>query len=509
MSTTRAQHNTATLLIVFLFAVLASVSVILLFNGDRLVKLAVVGGMFFPLVLYVSGNPRLFFLIGLVFTAPLALSINFKTLIHIGGAPSYAVDLSDFFLVPLIVFQLRDAIRGYGPRWVFPTLNYWWLGLIALGFVAIMIGPLRNLPGFETLKMVKGMLLFVVIVNECKRVKQIQFVILSLAAGLCVQIFVGFVQFILKRDLGLQALGEASSDAIKGANLGVYLTQDSVYRISSLMGHPNLLSAYLAFLIPIFIALLFSNYRTWLKVCIMVLIAAAIITLVMTLSRSGWAAFGVAFLVLLTITSFDKYIRQKFKAIRWAMITLTALGGLIISGPIIQRFTQSDGGALDFRFEFMIVAAKMVEAKPFLGFGINTFVYNMAPYTKYGNTASLIKAFGDHWPAVHNIYLLVWSEQGTVGLILFLGFHFHVFRIYRQNSKFKLQSQLHAINIGIICGFIALMIDGMASFYLRVPAATRVFWVVMAVLVAINIWNKRNAYLQYNQKQNEKINLKT
>lgn len=492
MKSALLKRHAFVLTIVIFFAILAASASILLINGDKLVKVAVVGGIFFPLILFLSGNPRLFFLVGLVLAAPLGLSINFKTLIHIGGAPSYSVDLADFFLFPLVIFQIRDAITGYYRHWSFPTLNYWWLGLIALGLLNIAIGPLRHLPGFEVMRMVKCMILFVVVVNECKRIKQINYVVIALAAGMCMQVAVGVAQFVFKRSLGLQALGEASSEATKGANLGVYLTENAVYRIGALMGHPNLLSAYLALLLPIFIALFFCHYKRWVKAVLAMIIAGGLMALVFTLSRSGWISFAAAFLTLITLSAFDGHIRAKYRAIRVFMIAGTVVAGLVVSGPIIQRITKSDAGAVDFRFEFMVVAAKMIEAKPLVGFGLNTFVYHMAPYTKYQNAAGLQKVFGEHWPAVHNTYLLVWSEQGTIGMVLFLGFLLHVFKIYRQNRRYRINEFTHALNLGIICGFIAILIDGMASFFIRVPAPGRVFWIVMALLVAINLWNRRN-----------------
>ncbi len=492
MKSALLKRQAAIVAIVLFFAILAAAASILLINGDKLVKVAVVGGIFFPLVLYLSGNPRLFFLVGLVLAAPLGLSINFKTLIHIGGAPSYSVDLADFFLFPLVIFQIRDVIIGHYRDWSFPSINYWWLGLISLGLLNIAMGPLRHLHGFEVMRMVKCMILFVVVVNECKRIKQINYVVIALAAGMCLQVAVGVAQFLLKRSLGLQALGEASSEATKGANLGVYLTENAVYRIGALMGHPNLLSAYLALLLPIFIALFFCHYKRWVKGVLALVIAGGLMALVFTLSRSGWISFAAAFLMLITLSAFDGHIRSKYRAIRVFMIAGTVVAGLAVSGPIIQRITKSDAGAVDFRFEFMVVAVKMVEAKPLLGFGLNTFVYHMAPYTKYQNAAGLQKVFGEHWPAVHNTYLLVWSEQGTLGLVFFIGFLIHVFKVYRQNRRYRVNEFTHALNLGIICGFVAILIDGMASFFIRVPAPGRVFWIVMALLVAINIWNRRN-----------------
>ncbi|MEM7363051.1 MAG: O-antigen ligase family protein [Pseudomonadota bacterium] len=476
-----AKIKAASLFVILAGGLIAGLIVSVGFTAEsRIIKFALLGGILMPLVILMSGNQRLFFLVGLILAAPLGLSLNFLTIIHIGGSPSYSIDLTDFFLVPLLVFILRDLFTGKRSAIRIPSIGWWWAGLIVLGIMSMVIGPLRNLTGYEVLRMVKGLLILFVIVNECVRRRHFVWVLLALAAGLWLQILVGLVQFVIRRDLGLQALGEAAPEAIAGANLGVYLTTGSVFRVSSLMGHPNLLSAYLALLLPIFIALLFTNLTRWVKIGITTMVLFGGIVLVITLSRSGWIAFAAAFIALLMFVFFESNLRKRHLALKGFFVVFAFSIALVASGPVIKRLTESDSGAVDFRYEFMGVAVRMIEARPVLGFGLNKFVYEMAPYTRYGSVQTLIDRFGEHWPAVHNIYLLVWSEQGTIGIILFLAFHIHLFRIGAQNLRYHLDPLMHAVNIGAMCGIVALLVDGMASFFIRVPASNRVFWIVVA-----------------------------
>ena len=59
-----------------------------------------------------------------------------------------------------------------------------------------------------------------------------------------------------------------------------------------------------------------------------------------------------------------------------------------------------------------------------------------------------------------------------------------------------------AVNMGAFCGIVSLLVDGMASFFIRVPAPNRVFWIVVALIVGINYWNKRN-YHHNNRKSDQ------
>lgn len=489
-------------LLCVLAALVATIAIVIIFGEtSRLYKLTAGAALAFPLVVYAFGNYRLFFLVGVILSVPLGLSINFMRLIHIGGAASYSIDLYDFFLLPLILFLIRDVVAGYREKILIPRICWWWVGLILLGVIDVILGPFRHLPAYEVVRTMKHLLLFIVIVNECRRIRHFEFVLLALALGLLLQVSVGYLEFIFKADLGLQALGETAAEAIEGTNLGAYGVDVGVYRVGGLMGHPNLFGAYLAILLPIFIALLFTRYNWLVKVGILFVIAAGSIALYLTLSRSGWISFGAAFLMLLLIMTINRFQRPRHLALKGFLVMFTLVIALAASGPILKRLTQSHEGALDFRFEWMQVAMRMVLDKPALGFGLNTSVYYLAPYTSYGSAAAMNERFGYNWPPVHNTYLLIWSEQGTIGLLLFLGFHVHLFKIAYRNMRYYVDERMHSINIGASCGMFALVIDSMASFFIRVPPSGRMFWVVVALIVGIYYWNQAN--FQFRQAARE------
>lgn len=473
-------------------AIWAAVAIVIIFNAGKLTAIAVLSMTLFPLVLYLSGNPRLFLLFGLVCAAPLGLSLNFGRIIHIGGSPSFSIDLMDFFLIPLLMFLARDYSRGYRSDFRLPPVALIWLGMILLGTLSVVLGPYHTISAFEVARMLKHLLLFLVIVNECVRVKHFEHVLYALLTGVSLQILIGIAQFTLKRDLGLQALGEAAPDSILGANLGVYLTEGAVYRIGGLMGHPNLLAAYLALLLPIFLASTLSSYGGKVKTALIVVSAMGLIELVLTLSRSGWAAFAAAFACLLIITFTNRYIRTRFFVAKVSLAIASFMGLILGSGPVLRRILQSDSGALDFRWEWMGVAWRMVEARPFLGFGLNTFEYQMVPYTPEQSVSALLDRFGEVWPPVHNIYLLIWAEQGTLGFLLFAAFHVAVLMTALRNLRTYVNDKLFAMNVGCLCGFVALMVDGMASFFMRVPGPGRIYWLIVALIVAIRYWNRYN-----------------
>lgn len=478
-----------------LVAAWAATLTLTLFTAGKLYSVPMILGSLFPLVLAFSRNPRAILFFCMVFTAGLGLSINFATRIHIGGAPSYSIDLMDFFLLGMILLLLRDYAQGYRSDFRWSSISLWWLGMIALGMLDLLRGHMRELNAFEILRMLKCWVLFLVIVNECVREREFERVILALGAGVALNVLVAFLQFALRRDLDLQALGEPAADATLGANYGVYLSAGSAYRVGALMGHPNLLAAYLALLLPIFIGLLYARYSASRKWLFGILAALGGAALLLTLSRSGWAAFGLAMLLLLAVVFMHPAMLARNTNLKIAMVGICLLGALMAADTVVRRFSMSDPGATDFRSEWVVIAWKMVQERPVLGFGLNTFSFEFAPYSNE-SVATLMQKFGAVWPVVHNIYMLTWSEQGTVGMMLFIGLHINILIISAHNARKIISEKLFMLNVGCACGVLAVMLDGFSSFFIRVPASGRIFWIVMGLIVACGIWNERNAPLR-------------
>jgi putative inorganic carbon (hco3(-)) transporter len=477
---------------VLLCAGWAAALVIVAFSAPKLYSLPMIAATLLPVALYASRNPRLFMLVGAALTSVFGLSINFGQRVHMGGAPSIGIDLVDLFLLPLLIFLIRDRVVGLRRGYVLSTAAYWWMGLILLGLFNVLLGPFRGFATYEVVRMLKSLLIFFVIVNECVRERQIRHVAVALACGLALNVVVAVLQYVLRRDLGLQALGEAAAEAVKGANYGVYLDRSDVYRVSALVGHPNLYAAYLAMLLPLFTGLIFAARSLRERIALGVLTVAGTATLVLTLSRTGWAAYAASMLCLMLFLYFQPGLRERWNLLKWAITGVMIVAGVALSGPIILRFTASDSGALDFRYEWLGIAWQMIQDKPLLGWGLNSFSYQLEPYSPY-STSRMVETFGPVWPVVHNIYALVWSEQGTIGLVLFLGFNLHLLWLAWRNTRWGLSDLITMLNVGLFGAVVALLVDGIGSFFMRVPAPSKVFWVLAGLIVASHYWNVRTA----------------
>ncbi|BAV64972.1 O-antigen ligase family protein [Sphingobium cloacae] len=457
-------------------------------RGPALMAFAAAGG---TAALWACGNLRLACLWGVGLTAPLGIAKRFHPMPHMGGAGAYSIEIVDFFLVALALFQLRDRMRGEG-RLRFPPVAAWWSAMIALGLLSAVVAPMRQLALMETAQMAKSLALFLLLVNELVRVRKFLHLFAALCCGLLLQSAVGILQFAKKGDIGLQMLGEATMTTLEYANKATYMDGGATFRIGGLLGHPNMLAGFIALVAPMLLAMLMTRLSPPRKLAVAGVLGTALLALLLTLSRSGWLSFALAAPIVIFLMLRDRRSRRRAMATAAGTLVLGLAAALAAAPAIVRRFTQSDPGAVDFRWEWMGVAWGMVKDHPLLGVGLNSFVYHLPGRTEYGGAEGLTRTFGANWPVVHDIYLLIWAEQGTIGLACFLAMLATVLLTGLRNARDCADPLLHALSIGAMAGICANMVDGFGSFFLRQMPGARLFWIAAAIIAAARCWQRMN-----------------
>jgi O-antigen ligase len=460
--------------------------------GLRAPTLALIAGALLGAGVMACGNPRLACLWGVGLTAPIGIAKRFHPMPHMGGAGAYAIELVDLFLAALLLFQLRDAWRGARLRLRLPVEAYGAVGLILLGLLDALTGPYRQLALAETVQIAKSLLLALLLAGELTRVRRFFHLFAALCCGLAAQALIGIAQFVKKGDIGLQFLGEATRTTLDYANRATYMDGGATFRIGGLLGHPNILAGFIAMLAPMLLAVLMTRLRVRYRLALVALLLLALVALLLTLSRSGWLSFAVAVPLVVGLMLRDPVARRRALTLTTAMLALGLLAALATAPAIARRFTRSDPGAVDFRWEWMGVAWTMVQDHPLLGVGLNSFVQHLPGRTDHGGAEGLTRSFGANWPVVHDIYLLIWAEQGTVGLACFLLMAAMLLRTAWTNARRCADPALRALNAGALAGLCANLLDGLGSFFLRQMPGARLFWIMAGIIIATRLWQARN-----------------
>jgi O-antigen ligase len=183
--------------------------------------------------------------------------------------------------------------------------------------------------------------------------------------------------------------------------------------------------------------------------------------------------------------------RRQFLFARVAIFAGIVITAVAASPLILKRLYEADPTSVQYRLEWIQTAKAMILDNPVFGVGLNTYVYMQVPYGKNKTPGELTEFYGDVWPVVHNAWLIVWSEQGTIGFIIWIAFHISVIAVAIRNLRIR-DPMMHALGVGLFAGFVAIMIDGLASFFVREEATSRMFWIATAMILAIGYWRRLN-----------------
>ena len=310
------------------------------------------------------------------------------------------------------------------------------------------------------------------------------------------QAAIAILQYFLQHSLGLCFLGEeiwGFCFPAPGGELWVFdkifhclRGIDQIRRSAGTTVHPNVLGGLLFFSLMASYALYFEFFGKRINKIILCGIFLQIIALFLTFSRSamgasvlGTAVWFWSMRYLIAIPSKDKKAR---KIILPLLLTLIIGVGSCITlfypatahrGALNNNATVQQSG--HERIEYQKAALRMIAAHPLFGVGYNNYQLVKDRYDPEGQVTHL-------WGRVHNIYLLIGSEQGLLALAAFLLFLFSVLRR-------ALRADVNAFHASLIASFCGFLFIGLFDFYpLFMNNMMFIFFSVCALLVVPSLF---------------------
>ncbi|HBV1518670.1 TPA: O-antigen ligase family protein, partial [Escherichia coli] len=220
------------------------------------------------------------------------------------------------------------------------------------------------------------------------------------------------------------------------------------------------------------------------------------------LARTGIAMFGVIlFLTILLNAKLNAYKLGRLKKVLLVMGPILICLGLLIAffDVILLRFTTAQDVSLNIRFYLADIAFNMIENNPLTGVGLNAFTTVMKHYDHTGVSGYFM------FP-VHNIYLLIASETGLIGLISFLlvmcVFLFSGVRIVRK-GRVLLARQLAFCAIS---GLVVIYLSGLLGWSWRLDCLQVIFYILLGLVAAarkIEGENKNEEYYNHTIHSNK------
>jgi len=360
--------------------------------------------------------------------------------------------------------------------------------LILAIFLIVALVSLINAQNFwlgfyQWFKLLEFVFLFFYLKYNFKKLFHLKRIAQVFLASAFFQSLIAIGQYINQQSLSLKYLAESPlSPSIAGV-AKIVVDGIKLIRPYGTFPHPNLLATFLC----LALFCLFFIYLQWKpkwmpKPCgelvesivlglLLIIYFCLFFTLCLTFSRAVILTFVLAalgFFIWIFLTR--SQLKTKVIKLFLLFIVLCSLFFVLLWPEISSRFLiSSEEQAVSLRLFYNQTALDLIKEYPFLGIGLGNFVWEIKEMLP-------LLANWLHQP-VHNIYLLIGSEIGLIGLGIFLFFLFSVIKririILREN---------YLLLPFVFCLFIFLIIGLFDHFFWTLQQGQLMFWIVLGLL---------------------------
>lgn len=248
-------------------------------------------------------------------------------------------------------------------------------------------------------------------------------------------------------------------------------------RIVSFFENPNVYGEYLILIIMINVALFATLKKPLLKVCALILLALSGLCMILTYSRGCW--IGIALAVALFLFIYSKKVFLLFAVLgvvalfflpKSVMTRLLSIGNLADSSTSYRVYIWQ--GTMNMLKDFWVT-----------GIGVGTSAFNhVYPIYAFGAISA---------PHPHNLYLLLLSEMGILGLLVFAVLMIMILKklfVTANKSGDKIISAYSAALFSALVGFLVQGIFDNVWYNYRVFL---LFWIIVGLSGAVCLIHKK------------------
>lgn len=343
-----------------------------------------------------------------------------------------------FIFAALLVWNFINPQRGSQLKGPIPVPIYFWLGVILFSLLAVNVAVDKNvaLSGFATTFL--DLMIVIAVLKSLRKPKDIKFFIGALIAAVIFQGVLATIQY-----------------KFPYFKFGVIDEIHSFmwWRTKGTFFHANEMGMYMMLMLPLvlraFLDAFMKRDQKWMKFAGATFLFGGL-GLFGTASRGSWIGLAAGCFFMLCIDFFKSgKASKKLKRILQKLIVPATILLVIFSikfGPrLMERLFYSDAdNMVEGRIEYQQEAIEIIKQNPVYGVGYKNYLH----YT--------------HKFFVHNLYLLVASENGIPSLIFLSGFLISSFVLIIKGVRSKIiyVSNLSRGIFASCTGFIIASIPG-------------------------------------------------
>ena len=304
-------------------------------------------------------------------------------------------------------------------------------------------------------------------------------------------IFVFIIGSIFTTGVGLYELATGKSFFAESYRYG-YISQkmatglaQTTYggagRIQGLYSDPGFHAHAIVIFFGLTVPWLFYARSKKIKILASILITCYVMNVIGTGARVGWVSLAFSFLIFLLV------LKHRYKYLVGSLsILLVILVFLALfrttDAPTFERLQYGKDKSFSWRLDTYRQGIEMVRDHPLLGVGTGNY---LAEYHNYLSKTPNLSRYYMGW--LHNSYLQIWAENGTIGLGVFLIFFLTIIFGLLTAYLNAVDVEMKALSLGLLTAF-----SGYAVEFSGVPIlGQEPGWIILGLSAAlISIFRK-------------------
>jgi len=428
---------------------------------------------------------------------------------------SRCLSINKLFLLKKVTFWLKWINPISNPIVILPLL------LVIWSFLSVIWSNNTEIALFRSIKLLEFYLLYLYIrynfnvprgtLGENKNIENCSTWNNNKVFGniLKIIIFIGLfnailaiIQFINKGSLGLRFLKESIFNPDMAGVAKITLGSNLFVRPYGLFPHPNILGAFLLFsIIIVFIYFKLTaeskcstrldsrrreagvEHLYWSKVLFYLILTILLLSLFLTFSKTAFIGLLVVFIFIsyssfliknnqtqLRLNNIKLFLKEKLTNKRNLLLIAIFIMLFINLRPSIESFFST---SFNDRLIFQNVSRGTISENLITGVGMGQFVPSMDQY-------SIMPLLKWQYQPVHNVFSLIWSELGLIGLIIFVCFLLAILKNFKSISNKHPLFYIKTAFRGLLIAFILMMLFD--HYFWDIQQAQVLFWMVLALV---------------------------
>ncbi|MBP9822167.1 MAG: O-antigen ligase family protein [Candidatus Pacebacteria bacterium] len=414
---------------------------------------------------------------GFLFAIPISLRYIFGyepfSFIEWTSVYIYATDI---LLFALLSFWFRRFLKIKNYKLEIKPADWLLLAFVVVAWISVGNAMNVKTAVFGWIKLVEGVALYFYVKEYALKRFNLSHAFEAIVAGATFQAVIAIIQFATQGSLGLKYLGESQFVPAMSGIAAFFVNGVKVVRAYGTTPHSNILALYLFIAIGAVYSVCIYQKRTWMWHLCHALILWAFFLTFSRVVIGWWVLIFVGHSLLLRFYQpfykefwLDPEMRRRGLGLFWTTIGVAVLFVACYWPNVINRSVISTKDEA--------VQLRVLYNNESLSSGQNIFGVGMGNFVPWLMTQDLHLNREVYQP-VHNIYLLIYSEVGIVGVALFILFLALVlYDFYKRTGLKKLH---HFYFVLIIVG---ILFFGLFDHYIwTIQTGRLMFWLALGLL---------------------------